>query len=74
MSYRIVHVGTGNVGKEALRAILRRPDLELVGHRSRQHVRRATAPAFSPESTPDGRRPTWLSRPSPQRIASISSE
>jgi hypothetical protein len=32
MTFRVVHVGTGNVGKEALRAILRRPEFELVGH------------------------------------------
>jgi hypothetical protein len=32
MTRRVVHAGTGNVGSEALRAILRRPDLELVGH------------------------------------------
>jgi hypothetical protein len=32
MSYRVVHCGTGNVGKHALRAILRNPELKLVGH------------------------------------------
>jgi len=33
MSSRIVQWGTGNVGKHALRAIVERPDLELVGLR-----------------------------------------
>jgi hypothetical protein len=33
MSLRIVQWGTGNVGKHALRAIVERPDLELVGLR-----------------------------------------
>jgi hypothetical protein len=32
MTIRVVHAGTGNVGREALRAILQRDDLELVGH------------------------------------------
>ena len=32
MKYRVIHCGTGNVGKHALRAILRNPELELVGH------------------------------------------
>ena len=32
MAYRVVHCGTGNVGKAALRAILEHPELELVGH------------------------------------------
>jgi hypothetical protein len=32
MGYRVVHVGTGNIGQFALRAILRHPDLELAGH------------------------------------------
>lgn len=32
MTYRIVHCGTGNIGQHALRAILRNPELELVGH------------------------------------------
>lgn len=29
---RVIHCGTGNIGKEALRGILHHPDLELVGH------------------------------------------
>ena len=33
MSYRIIQWGTGNVGKHALRAIVERPDYELVGLR-----------------------------------------
>lgn len=33
MSYRVVQWGTGNVGRHALRAILERPGLELVGVR-----------------------------------------
>jgi hypothetical protein len=32
MALRVVHCGTGNVGASALRAILDRADLELVGH------------------------------------------
>jgi 2,4-diaminopentanoate dehydrogenase len=32
MTLRVVHAGTGNVGSEALRAILRNDQLELVGH------------------------------------------
>ncbi len=32
MTYRVIHCGTGNVGRHALEAILRNPDLELVGH------------------------------------------
>ena len=32
MPLRVVHAGTGHVGSEALRAILRHPDLVLVGH------------------------------------------
>ena len=32
MAYRVVHCGTGNVGRIALRAIIDHPDLELVGH------------------------------------------
>jgi hypothetical protein len=32
MTYRVVHCGTGNVGRFALRAIIEHPDLELVGH------------------------------------------
>lgn len=32
MTYKVVHCGTGNVGRHALRAILRNPDLELIGH------------------------------------------
>lgn len=31
MGYRVVHCGTGNVGAAALRAIIRHPELELVG-------------------------------------------
>jgi 4-hydroxy-tetrahydrodipicolinate reductase len=31
MCYRVIQWGTGNVGKHALRAIIERPDLELVG-------------------------------------------
>lgn len=31
MTHRVIHCGTGNVGKHALRAILDNPDLELVG-------------------------------------------
>ena len=31
MTYRVVHLGTGNAGKLALRGILAHPDLELVG-------------------------------------------
>ncbi len=31
MSYRVIQWGTGNVGKHALRSIIERPDLELVG-------------------------------------------
>ena len=33
MTYRLVQWGTGNVGKHALRAIVERPDFELVGLR-----------------------------------------
>ena len=33
MSYQIIQWGTGNVGKHALRAIVERPDFELVGLR-----------------------------------------
>ena len=33
MTYRIIQWGTGNVGKHALRAIVERPDFELVGIR-----------------------------------------
>jgi hypothetical protein len=29
---RVIHCGTGNIGREALRGILHHPDLELVGH------------------------------------------
>jgi hypothetical protein len=32
MAYKVVHCGTGNIGQHALRAILRNPELELVGH------------------------------------------
>ena len=32
MAYRVVHCGTGNIGAIALKAIIGRPDLELVGH------------------------------------------
>lgn len=32
MSYKVVHCGTGNVGRHVLEAILRNPELELVGH------------------------------------------
>lgn len=32
MALRVVHCGTGNVGKAGLRGILHHPDLELVGH------------------------------------------
>jgi 2,4-diaminopentanoate dehydrogenase len=32
MSYRVVHCGTGNIGREALAGIIHHPDLELVGH------------------------------------------
>jgi len=32
MGYKVIHVGTGNVGRFALQAILRNPELELVGH------------------------------------------
>ncbi|MDB6060895.1 MAG: dihydrodipicolinate reductase [Verrucomicrobiaceae bacterium] len=32
MKIRVVHCGTGNIGREALRGILHHPDLELVGH------------------------------------------
>ncbi|MFC3172831.1 dihydrodipicolinate reductase [Novosphingobium bradum] len=32
MVYRVIHCGTGNVGRHALRGILRNPELELVGH------------------------------------------
>ena len=32
MSLRVIHCGTGNIGKEALRGIMNHPDLELVGH------------------------------------------
>ena len=32
MGYRVVHCGTGNIGRAALRAILQHPDLERVGH------------------------------------------
>jgi 2,4-diaminopentanoate dehydrogenase len=31
MPYRVIQCGTGNVGKHALRSIIERPDLELVG-------------------------------------------
>ena len=31
MTYRVVHFGTGFAGVHALRAIIQRPDLELVG-------------------------------------------
>lgn len=31
MSYKVIQWGTGNVGKHALRALLDRPDIELVG-------------------------------------------
>ncbi|MBB3748176.1 4-hydroxy-tetrahydrodipicolinate reductase [Mycolicibacterium sp. BK634] len=33
MSYKVIQWGTGNVGKHSLRAIIERPDLELVGLR-----------------------------------------
>jgi 4-hydroxy-tetrahydrodipicolinate reductase len=33
MTYRVIQWGTGNVGRHALRAIITRPDLELVGLR-----------------------------------------
>ena len=33
MAYRVIQWGTGNVGKHALRCIIERPDLELVGLR-----------------------------------------
>src|SRR5262245_13477866 len=33
MTYRVIQWGTGNVGKHALRAIVERPDFELVGLR-----------------------------------------
>jgi len=32
MALRVVHCGTGNMGKVGLRGVLRHPDLELVGH------------------------------------------
>ena len=32
MAYRIVHCGTGYVGKNTIRLMLQQPDLELVGH------------------------------------------
>src|SRR6478735_3427361 len=32
VAYRVVHCGTGNVGRIALRAIIDHPELELVGH------------------------------------------
>jgi hypothetical protein len=32
MPLRVVHCGTGNVGKAGLRGVLHHPDLELVGH------------------------------------------
>jgi len=32
VTLRVVHCGTGNVGRYALRAVLEHPDLELVGH------------------------------------------
>jgi hypothetical protein len=32
MAYRVVHCGTGYVGKNTIRLLLRQPDLELVGH------------------------------------------
>ena len=31
MTYRVVHLGTGNAGRLALRGIIARPDLQLVG-------------------------------------------
>lgn len=31
MPYRVVHFGTGHVGRRALKAIIQRPDLDLVG-------------------------------------------
>ena len=31
MSLRVIQFSTGNVGRHALRAIIERPDLELVG-------------------------------------------
>ena len=31
MTYRVVHWGTGNAGRLALRGIINNPDLELVG-------------------------------------------
>src|ERR1700761_4767100 len=33
MAYRVIQCGTGNVGRHSLRAIIERPDLELVGVR-----------------------------------------
>ncbi len=32
MTYRVVHWGTGNVGRLGLAAVLDRSDCELVGH------------------------------------------
>jgi 2,4-diaminopentanoate dehydrogenase len=32
MPYRVIHCGTGNVGQYALKAVLRNPEMELVGH------------------------------------------
>jgi hypothetical protein len=29
--YRVVHCGTGNIGREALAGVIHHPDLELVG-------------------------------------------
>lgn len=32
MTYRVIHCGTGNVGRHALKAVLDNPELQLVGH------------------------------------------
>ena len=32
MAYRVVHSGTGNVGRFALESVINNPELELVGH------------------------------------------
>jgi 2,4-diaminopentanoate dehydrogenase len=38
MSYRVIHCGTGNIGREALAGIIHHPDLELVGHYVSSHA------------------------------------
>jgi hypothetical protein len=32
MPYRVIHCGTGNIGREALAGVIHHRDLELVGH------------------------------------------